>query len=207
MPDLETREKIRRVRLGNVRTLIRHRCGHLLPDDDAGLEYLIEMLKIISLGPEPDQKMFNAVEVFAPFMNRTDAEQIILRVNRMPTWMRWPKAKLLGESLRLTNAEREGLRLWAITPCDISEDNLAEQRKAKERARKARYRQRKKENQSRVEYLASHSINRTKPWVAEGISRRTWYRRRKEHEHERGEDRERLGRDVERRDLGGRPHQ
>jgi hypothetical protein len=182
MADLQKREMIRRVRLGNVRTLIQHRCGHTLPDDDAGQEYLIEMLKIISLGPDPERKMVNVVEVFAPFMNNGDAEKIIVHVKRMLTWERWPKAKILGESLRLTNAERERFGLWAIAPCDISEEDLAEQRKAKERARKARYRQRKKEMQSRAEYLATHSINRTKPWLAEGISKATFYRRKKERE-------------------------
>jgi hypothetical protein len=31
---------------------------------------------------------------------------------------------------------------------------------------------------TRAEYLAANSISRHKPWEAEGISRRTWYRRR-----------------------------
>ena len=29
------------------------------------------------------------------------------------------------------------------------------------------------------EYLATHDLTRTQPWAAEGISRRTWERRRK----------------------------
>jgi hypothetical protein len=32
---------------------------------------------------------------------------------------------------------------------------------------------------TRAEYLATHTISRDKPWEAEGISRRTWYYRRK----------------------------
>ena len=31
---------------------------------------------------------------------------------------------------------------------------------------------------SRAEYLESHNLSQAKPWVAEGVSRRTWYRRR-----------------------------
>ena len=31
----------------------------------------------------------------------------------------------------------------------------------------------------RAEYLEANSLSRTKPWVAEGISRTTWYDRRK----------------------------
>lgn len=33
--------------------------------------------------------------------------------------------------------------------------------------------------QPRAEYLADHSLSRDKPWLSEGISRRTWERRRK----------------------------
>src|SRR5690349_8431964 len=114
MVELSTREMLRRVRLGNVRTLIRHRCGHTVPEDDAGLEYLVEMLKPISLGRDPQQRMVNAVEVFAPWMKASEADQIIRDVTRMPIWARLPKAKLLGENLRLTNAEREHLKLNSI---------------------------------------------------------------------------------------------
>ena len=31
----------------------------------------------------------------------------------------------------------------------------------------------------RADYLATHTVNRDKPWEDEGISRRTWYRRKK----------------------------
>jgi hypothetical protein len=171
------REMLRRVRLGAVQKLTRDRCGHALPEDDAGLEYLIEMLKPISLGREPHRKMVNAVEVFAPWMPGIDVEQVIGLVMRMPLWERWPNAKLLGESLRLTNAERERLRLWPIAPCDVSKEELAEQRKAKARQRARLYRA-KHRTKSRAEYLAQHSISRTKPWEVEGKSRRTWYRER-----------------------------
>ena len=33
--------------------------------------------------------------------------------------------------------------------------------------------------QPRAEFLAEHTINRTKPWEALGMSRATWYRRGK----------------------------
>src|SRR5262245_48765629 len=179
MPDLQLKEKIRRVKLGNVVTLVRHRCGPVLPEDDAGEEYLIEMLKIISLGPEPERKMINAVETFAPFLDRAEADRIILNVRRMPTWERWPKATILGESLRVTNAEREHLGLWLIHPCDMSAEDLAEQRKRKERARKARYRRKQSSMQNMADYLATHSISRTKPWEALNVGRATYYRLKK----------------------------
>jgi hypothetical protein len=62
-------ETIRRLRLGNIKTLLRSRCGYELPDDDAGREYLYELLLPISLGPEPDLKMENVMGVWAPWMD------------------------------------------------------------------------------------------------------------------------------------------
>jgi hypothetical protein len=177
MPEIAIREKIRRVRLGDARRLIRYRCGAVLPEDDAGEEYLIEMLKIISLGTEPERKMLNAVETFAPFMDRNDANRIIAYVNRIPAGMRWPKPHILGESLRLTNAEREGLGLWSILPCDVTQEDLAEQRKRKERERKRRKRK-EDGHMTREEYRAS--VASQKPWIKEGVSRATWFRRKAE---------------------------
>jgi len=44
-------EMIRRLRLGDLRRLLRDRNGAVLPDDDAGREYLLELLLPISVGP------------------------------------------------------------------------------------------------------------------------------------------------------------
>jgi hypothetical protein len=83
----------------------------------------------------------------------------------------------LGQRLRLTNAERERLRLWTIAPCDMSAEDMAEQRKTKARARMRRYRA-KRGAKTRADYRAN-STAKTKPWEAGGVSRRTWYRHRK----------------------------
>jgi hypothetical protein len=42
---------MRRLRLGDLRKLLRARCGHTLPDNDAGREYLWELLLPTSLAP------------------------------------------------------------------------------------------------------------------------------------------------------------
>jgi hypothetical protein len=61
---------IRRLRLGNLRKLLRDRNGPILPDDDAGREYLVELLLPISVGPHPAIQMPNAIEVWAPWMQQ-----------------------------------------------------------------------------------------------------------------------------------------
>jgi hypothetical protein len=89
-------EIIRRLRLGNLRTLFRHRYGTELPDDDAGREDLNELLLPISLGPKPTKMMANEIDVFAPWVGSADVETIIDFINRLPISDRNPKPKPLA---------------------------------------------------------------------------------------------------------------
>jgi hypothetical protein len=54
---------LRRLRLGNLRKLFRHRYGPTLPDDDAGREDLRELLLPVSVSTNADIKMPKAIEV------------------------------------------------------------------------------------------------------------------------------------------------
>jgi len=165
-------ETIRKLRLGDIQRLLRHRCGPILPDDDAGREYLWELLLVISVGPNADMKIPKAIELWAPWMEQEEAAQVIGDINRKPIRDRWRNGTELGQHLNLTNAEREHLRLWQIPAVDLTPEQAAEWRREKERVR----RRKKRKRQPRAEYLAAHSVNRTKPWEKEGISRAKWYR-------------------------------
>ena len=85
-------------------------------------------------------------------------------------------AKELGERLGLTNTEREALKLWPFLPIDKTEEELAEQAKARERERRARKR-REKGVRTREAYLAELA-SQPKPWTVQGISRSAYYRKR-----------------------------
>jgi hypothetical protein len=163
---------LRRLRLGNLRKLFRHRYGPTLPDDDAGREDLRELLLPISVSANADIKMPNAIEVWAPWMQQQEAIALIDDINRTPYRQRMPTAKLLGRRLHVTNAERERLKLWTLAACDMSQEEAQEWRKAKNRESKRRMRE------LRGAKLQAASISRQKPWVREGISRSTWYQRR-----------------------------
>ena len=169
-------ETIRRIRLGDIQRFLRHRYGYTLPPDDAGREDLYELLLPISLGQGDWRKMKNVIEIWAPWMDAGEALEFIDRVNRTPDYMRKPNARILGEKLRLLNQEREALGIRTILPIDMTEEQLQEQRKAKKRVRDER-RRRKAGRKTRETYLAN-SLTRLKPWEAEGISRRTWFRKR-----------------------------
>jgi hypothetical protein len=171
-------ELMRRLRLGDIRKVLRDRYGPILPDDDAGREELLELLRPTSLHPnDPTIKMTNVIETMAPWMGKQETMELLDRMNRMPVYERKPSAKEIGRRLNVPNCRREALRLKTIAPADLDETELAERRKLRRRARD-RERRRKKGVRPRVEYLAK-SLSRQEPWLAEGISRRTWYRRQK----------------------------
>src|SRR6516164_3300939 len=131
-------ELLRRLRLGELRKLLRDRCGSVLPDDDAGREYLRELLLPISLGPYeairrpgatqlwgPTDRMRAEIERWAPWMSEDEARELRLDINAMPTWQRKPMASTVGERLQVTYAERSRLQIRTIGPCDMTEKAMA----------------------------------------------------------------------------------
>jgi hypothetical protein len=168
------REMMRRLRLGNICTLLRDRYrGPRLPDDDAGRDDLRELLMQESLSPcAAEIKMRNAIRTWAPWMPETERQGLIEDICRTPLNERRRTSQDAGKRLGVTNTQREQLRLWTIYPCDMSEEQMAEWRRAKDRARKRTRRQRR----ARADYLASHALSRTKPWERLGISRARYYR-------------------------------
>jgi hypothetical protein len=178
-------EMIRRLRLGDLRKLIADRCrGLILPDDDAGIDYLRELLLPISIGPYetrnrvrggvalwgPVDRMKQEIARWAPWMGDNRAGALIDEINQMPLWQRKPKARTLGERLNVTYGQREELKLRTILAVDVSDVAMELIRNRKRRKRDKERRQ----LQSRAEYLA-HSISKTKPWIEMGIKRSTWY--------------------------------
>jgi hypothetical protein len=111
-------------------------------------------------------------------MNTKEAAELNDDINRMSIWLRKPSARELGKRLRVTNQMRQQWRLWTVAPYDMTDEELAEQRRAKDRERKRRRRERQREGgATRAQWLAAHSINRDKPWLLLGISRASYYRK------------------------------
>jgi hypothetical protein len=164
-------ETIRRLKLGDLRRLLRIRCGHTLPDDDAGREYLWELLLPISLAAEANLKMTNAVEVHAPWIKPKEATEMMDQIKRLQWYLRVSTPRAMGQRLRVTREEWIKLKLKTILPFDMTDDEIAEFRKAKKRARD-QHRRRAAGAKPREQ-----SLNNLKPWVTAGISRRTWFRR------------------------------
>jgi hypothetical protein len=171
--------------LGDLRKLLQDRCrGPILPDDDAGREYLRELLLPISLGPNeavkrpgaiqiwgPIDRMLREIGLRAPWMSEDEAQELLDEIDLMPMWQRKPMARTLGERLRVTYGERARLQLRTIGPCDMTEAAMALIRKQKKRQRERLRRL------ARGAQPQADSISRAKPWIAAGFnSRRTWER-------------------------------
>src|SRR5262249_6734019 len=171
-----------RWRVGDLTGFIRHRYGPTLPDDDAGRDDLNELLLPVSLRVKsPALVMRNTIETWAPWMTAEEAYSVIQQIERTPPKLRNRTAKDLGQRLNLTNAEREHLRVWTIAPVDMTADQRAAWLRQKKRQRDRLRLQRKRRAagiRSRTVYLAN-SLSKQKPWLAEGTSRASWYRRQK----------------------------
>jgi hypothetical protein len=87
-------------------------------------------------------------------------------------------ATRLGELLKLTEHERTILRITTIRAVGVTDADMARARRMLA-AERARLRRRAKGAKPRFMYEAK-SLSRSKPWIAQGISRRTWFRRRKQ---------------------------
>lgn len=167
---------VNRVRLGHVRRLLCHRYGVELPDDDAGSEDLRILLHIKARCYAParrEQALLNEIGLMAPWMAAERAKQIAAEIAAKPMRL---KADTLGRLLNVTTAERDRLGIWQIGAVDLDAVTRKERRRQRDRERKAR--QRHVEGRvSRDQYRAT-ALSNTQPWLALGICRRTWERRR-----------------------------
>jgi hypothetical protein len=170
-------ETLRRLRYGQMKKLFRHRYGYELPNDSDGRAAIIELCMNVSLARSASNRVENAIEIWAPWMQPDEASSLVSHLNRLDLFERTPTAAELGKRLKVSNDERERLKLWQIAPIDMTPEGLAEQRKARERERRARKR-RAKGSRTKEQYLADLAA-RPKPWLAAGCHRRTWERRRR----------------------------
>src|SRR4029078_12176444 len=130
--DVAKWELIRRLRYGALLKLFRHRWGNELPDDDAGRDDLWLLVTNVSLAAaEPKKKMRHVIEIWAPWMPAEEREACLRHVWGLDIYERTLTALELGKRLGLTNAEREALKLWPFRPIDKTEEEIAEQTKAR----------------------------------------------------------------------------
>ena len=97
-------------------------------------------------------------------------------VVRLPVRSRMAGKVALGKRLNLTDWERGTARAFSIMPVDVSEEELRERAKERDRLRKTIKRREERIKLRRI--YEGEAASRTEPWKALGISRATYYRRR-----------------------------
>jgi hypothetical protein len=151
-------------RIHALNRIFESRYGCEFPDDDAGLEDLKILAHHYYWGNP--LAMARIIKRRAPW---ADVQAIVDEIAANPK--KWTSAEL-GEALNYTGLEWRQLRIRTIAPVDMSRDERVYFNRIQANGRRLKKR-RMQGMKPRAEYEAT-----TKPWVAEGISRATWYRRR-----------------------------
>ncbi|MFI0843961.1 hypothetical protein [Mesorhizobium sp. IMUNJ 23232] len=178
------------LRLREIEKIIRHRFGLFLPEIDAdgvfhGEAYLHAVAAAIHASGSKDvlSDLQAWCSYIAPFLLNPDyldpmADAVASVRHRTFDLRSDAVARLLG----ITLDERLALGLKTVGACDCSPADLRKIMKDRKMvADRERIAEKRKAQgrQRRAEYLEANPISRLKPWEAEGISRRTWYRRQK----------------------------
>jgi hypothetical protein len=137
------------------------------PDDDAGLADL----KIFA-----DHYYMNPVALPRIIAERAPWADVEATIQYVDAEHRKYTKKRLGILLNFTEREYKQYGIRTIKPIDMTDDQIAAYTKAR-KEEKRMDRRRTKGIKERTAYEAK-SLSQTKPWVAEGISRTTWYERR-----------------------------
>ena len=167
-----TRKSVAPLRLRELERIFQHRFGKFLPNDAEG------------------RRMLEAYAGCLPFAKGSVLERLAGFINARAPWAipeakamaeaaemaaRWQDADEMANRIGLSLADRELLEVRTIGAVGITKRQRIALQKEKRRKRDTK-RRRDNGAKPRAEYEAQ-SISRAEPWKAEGISRRTWYRR------------------------------
>jgi hypothetical protein len=165
---------VAKIRIGSLNKLFAYRyggcptnCGWQFPDDDAGLEDLKILLHHYRFAFA--HKMPHVMKLRAPWATDKVLEEVLAHPRK------W-KSERLGQILNFTGEEWRKTRI-RIAPVDMSKEERRDYSRILSNGKRLKKR-RTKGMKSRAEYLEANNLSRTKPWVAEGISKATWYRRK-----------------------------
>jgi hypothetical protein len=162
------------LRTAELDRLFTHRYrGNILPDDDAGRGDVRFMLHTLGRRSDPMQRIEAWLAQRAPWFVGDERDRLVEAVMDNP--LRW-RADTLGKMLGLTTADRTMLKIHTIGPIDST---AAERKEARRLADVERKRQiRRTAGKPLRADRNRNSVNSQAPWKAQGISRRTWFRRR-----------------------------
>ena len=172
-------------RLQDIGRIIRYRYGDTIPEHHEFItpSFFVAAVTVNCWYDSLDDKLHRLedwAKQWAPWVENPRDEFAKL-LAELPPDQRHLTDAYAGQLLGLTLDERDANLITTLSPCDMSKadwDALKRDRKnERSRERQAKNRQSDPDYKTREEYL-SDSLSRTQPWKKEGISRRTWERRR-----------------------------
>lgn len=177
MIPLPTYRRMAHLRLSELETLYRARWGAILPDDDAGREDMADALgHIAHMHGDVTEIMMAWIARWAPWLPEDEARSLCERIKADP-----PRydADELGERMRLDMLEREKLGIKTFSAFNMPK-NLVLSDGTKHPLR-AEFRRRYKNAVRKIERKKRRkpTITAAAPWKAAGVSRATWYRRKR----------------------------
>ncbi len=168
-------------RIREIEKLIRHRHGSVIPDptgtDD--LDTCLSYLRAVAFTPRTQDVASWSVK-WAPWADSITI-QTIAATGIKRRWM--IKADAVARLLSVTMAERTKLGLRTIGACDMTIEERSHRSKENKRERDRNRQERKRRESGMADRKSQQAatLASTKPWEAEGISRRTWFYRQKQH--------------------------
>jgi hypothetical protein len=161
------------IRCAELERLFIVRYGRQLPDDDAGRDEAMLMAHHLAhRSGDVRHRIATWLGRAAPWMTEAERAELLAAVMAKP--LRW-RADRLAARVGLTEAERQRLQIRTIGAIDLDKDSRAK-RRAERKVAAERERRRANGAKQRAEYETGSTTAR-QPWLAAGISRRTWYRR------------------------------
>jgi hypothetical protein len=175
-------------RLADICRLIESRYGPMIPEHDEPLDpFVFTMANAVLASSGQTRAIERLTRLIARFepWRTPHARYAAEAINKLK-YARLVSDAKAGELLRLTLAKREALGITTISPFDLTADQFKackqEKKRAADRARDARKRAESgaMTRQKWLEKVNSSSCRNSKPWLASGVSRATWYRRERE---------------------------
>ena len=157
------------IRAAELNRWISYEYGEIIPGI---IDEAVVVLNVLAMTANPRSRMTNWLEWRAPWFDDEDAIDAIL------VRPRWLKADAIGKMIGLTAAIRKQLRIKTIGAIDMTARERKQMR-IKNKIGRQKQRRREAGMMPRDEY-ERNSLEKQKPWVTLGISRRTWFRRQKE---------------------------
>ncbi|MGB3898151.1 MAG: hypothetical protein WA973_06320 [Mesorhizobium sp.] len=155
-----------------IEMIISRRHGSILPETDDADLYIKAAAFTMS-----GQDITEWCRRWAPWAGADIVDPIIVTAQKRRRMMR---ADGVAGLLMVTMKERDEIGLRTIGACDMSKGDRIALVRERKRARDRKRMEQKRAGKSRKDRQSyeAQSAENLKPWEAEGISRRTWYRRR-----------------------------